>query len=38
MIKKVQNKEDEKELDKKIAELPKEVTDGRYLEVGNRPW
>lgn len=38
MIKKVQNKDDEKELDKKIAELPKEVTEGRYLEVGNRPW
>jgi mannose-6-phosphate isomerase-like protein (cupin superfamily) len=37
-LKKVQSKEDEKELDKKISELPKELTDGHYLEVGNRPW
>jgi cytidyltransferase-like protein len=37
-IKKSKDKEDEKELDKKIAELPKNLTDGRYLEVGNRPW
>ena len=38
IIKNVKDKEDEKELDKKIAELPKNITDGRYLEVGNRPW
>jgi hypothetical protein len=38
MIKRVQNSADEKELDKKIAELPKSITDGIYLEVGNRPW
>jgi mannose-6-phosphate isomerase-like protein (cupin superfamily) len=37
-LKKVQSREDEKELDKKISELPKELTDGHYLEVGNRPW
>jgi mannose-6-phosphate isomerase-like protein (cupin superfamily) len=37
-LKKVQNKEDEKDLDKKIAELPKNITEWRYLEVGNRPW
>ncbi len=37
-LKKVQSSEDEKELDKKIAELPKDLTDGHYLEVGNRPW
>lgn len=29
---------DKKDLEQKIAELPKELTDGRYLEVGNRPW
>ncbi len=38
MIKKVQSKDDEKDLEKKISELPKEVTEWRYLEVGNRPW
>lgn len=38
MIKKVQNKEDEKDLDKKIAELPKKITEWEYIEVGNRPW
>jgi mannose-6-phosphate isomerase-like protein (cupin superfamily) len=37
-LKKVQSKEDEKELDKKISELPKNLTEGHYLEVGNRPW
>jgi mannose-1-phosphate guanylyltransferase len=37
-IKKIKDKEDEKELDKKLAELPKNITEGRYLEVGNRPW
>ncbi len=37
-IKKVQDKADEKSLDAKIADLPKELTDGHYLEVGNRPW
>ena len=38
IIKNVQNTEDEKDLDKKIASLPKEMTEGNYLEVGNRPW
>lgn len=38
MIKNVKNKADEKDLDKKISELPKNLTEGRYLEVGNRPW
>lgn len=38
MIKKVQSKEDEKDLEQKISALPKEITEGRYLEVGNRPW
>lgn len=38
MIKKVQSKDDEKDLEKKISELPKEITEWRYLEVGNRPW
>ena len=37
-IKKTKDVQDEKDLDKKIAELPKNITDGRYLEVGNRPW
>lgn len=37
-IKKAKDKADEKALDQKIAELPKNLTDGRYLEVGNRPW
>ena len=37
-LKKVQNKDDEKDLEKKISELPKNLTEGRYLEVGNRPW
>ncbi len=38
MIKRVQNKADEADLDTKLAALPREITDGRYLEVGNRPW
>ena len=38
MIKNVKDKADEKDLDAKIAELPKNLTEGRYLEVGNRPW
>ena len=38
MIKRVQSKADEADLDAKLAALPKEITDGRYLEVGNRPW
>jgi mannose-6-phosphate isomerase-like protein (cupin superfamily) len=38
MIKRVQSKADEADLDQKLAALPKEITDGRYLEVGNRPW
>jgi cytidyltransferase-like protein len=37
-IKKVKDKTDENELDKKLAALPKEMTEGKYLEVGNRPW
>ncbi len=37
-IKKVQDTADEKALDTKIAELPKSITEGHYLEVGNRPW
>ena len=38
MIKRAQNPEDAKDLEKKLAELPKSVTEGNYLEVGNRPW
>lgn len=38
MIKKVQDKKDEDNLNQKIAQLPKNMTDGQYLEVGNRPW
>lgn len=38
MVKNVKDKADEKDLDAKIAELPKNLTEGRYLEVGNRPW
>lgn len=37
-LKKVKDTTDEKELEAKIAELPKNLTEGRYLEVGNRPW
>jgi cytidyltransferase-like protein len=37
-VKKTKDKEDEKDLEKKIAEFPKEITEWRYLEVGNRPW
>ncbi len=37
-VKKSKDKADEVALDKKITELPKALTDGRYLEVGNRPW
>jgi len=37
-LKKTKDKADENELDKKIADLPKEMTQWRYLEVGNRPW
>ncbi len=37
-VKKVQDKADEKALDTKLAELPKEMTSSRYLEIGNRPW
>ncbi len=37
-IKKSKDRADENELDQKISELPKALTDGRYLEVGNRPW
>ena len=29
---------DKKDLEQKITNLPKELTEGRYLEVGNRPW
>lgn len=37
-VKKIKDKEDEKDLEKKIAEFPKALTEWRYLEVGNRPW
>jgi mannose-6-phosphate isomerase-like protein (cupin superfamily)/glycerol-3-phosphate cytidylyltransferase-like family protein len=37
-IKKIKDKADEKALDQKISELPKSLTEGRYLEIGNRPW
>ena len=33
MIKRAQNPEDAKDLEKKLAELPKSVTEGNYLEV-----
>lgn len=38
LVNKLKNKADEKELEQKIAELPKELTEGHYLEMGNRPW
>ena len=38
LVNKLKNKADEKELEAKIAELPKELTEGHYLEIGNRPW
>ena len=38
LVNKLKNKADEKELQNKIAELPKVLTEGNYLEVGNRPW
>jgi mannose-1-phosphate guanylyltransferase len=37
-VNKLKNKADEKELEKKIEELPKNLTEGHYLEIGNRPW
>lgn len=37
-VKKVQDKADEKSLDAKIADLPKDIAPSYYLEVGNRPW
>ena len=37
-IKKAKDKADEKDLEKKIHALPKEVTEWHYLEVWNRPW
>ena len=37
-VKKVRDHADEQSLDAKLAELPRSVTEGRYLEVGNRPW
>jgi mannose-6-phosphate isomerase-like protein (cupin superfamily) len=37
-LKKVKSQEDEKDLEKKLSELPKNLTEWRYLEVGNRPW
>lgn len=38
LVNKLKNKADEKELEKKIEELPKNLTEGHYLEIGNRPW
>ena len=38
LVNKLKNKADEKELEKKIEELPKHLTEGHYLEIGNRPW
>ncbi len=38
LVNKLKNKADEKELEAKIADLPKELTEGHYLEIGNRPW
>lgn len=38
LVNKLKNKSDEKELVKKIEELPKNLTEGHYLEIGNRPW
>jgi len=38
IVNKLKNKADVTELEKKIADLPKELTDGHYLEIGNRPW
>jgi cytidyltransferase-like protein len=38
IIKKFLNQTDEIELNSKIAWLPAQITQGRYLEVGNRPW
>lgn len=38
LVNKLRNKADEKELETKIAELPKDLTEGHYLEIGNRPW
>lgn len=37
-IKKTKDENDAIDLDKKLSQLPKEITYGRYLEVGNRPW
>ncbi len=38
LVNKLKNKADEKELEQKIADLPTSLTEGHYLEVGNRPW
>lgn len=38
LIKKVLSKHDEESLERKLWELPKELTEWHYLEVGNRPW
>ena len=38
LVNKLKNKADEKELEKKLEELPKNLTEGHYLEIGNRPW
>lgn len=38
LVNKLKNKADEKELEKKIEELPKNLTEWHYLEIGNRPW
>ena len=38
LVNKLKNKADEKELEKKLEELPKNLTEWHYLEIGNRPW
>ena len=38
LVNKLKNKADEADLKAKIAELPKEIIEWHYLEVGNRPW
>ncbi len=37
-VRKIKDWADEAELEKKLRELPKNITEWRYLEVGNRPW
>lgn len=37
-VTKTKDRADEQELESKLAELPEILTEGRYLEIGNRPW